>query len=25
VAIHWVTEHGYKPVFFHEGFLGGPE
>ena len=20
-----VTEHGYKPVFFHEGFLGGPE
>ena len=24
VAIRWVTEHGYKPVFFHEGFLGGP-
>ncbi len=24
-AIYWVTEHGYKPVFFHEGFLGGPE
>jgi hypothetical protein len=24
VAIHWVTEHGYGPVFFHEGFLGGP-
>jgi hypothetical protein len=24
-AICWVTEHGYKPVFFHEGFLGGPE
>lgn len=24
-AIGWVTEHGYKPVFFHEGFLGGPE
>ncbi len=23
VAIRWVTEHGYKPVFFHEGFLGG--
>ena len=23
-AIRWVTEHGYKPVFFHEGFLGGP-
>jgi hypothetical protein len=21
-AIHWVTEQGYKPVFFHEGFLG---
>jgi hypothetical protein len=25
VAIHWVTEHGYKPVFFHEGFLGAPD
>ena len=25
VAIRWVTEHGYKPVFFHEGSLGGPE
>ncbi len=24
-AIRWVTEHGYKPVFFHEGLLGGPE
>ncbi len=24
-AIRWVTEHGYKPVFFHEGFLGGPQ
>ena len=24
-AIRWVTEHGYEPVFFHEGFLGGPE
>ena len=24
VAIRWVTEHGYKPVFFHEGFLGNP-
>ena len=24
-AIRWVTEHGYKPVFFHEGFLGAPE
>jgi hypothetical protein len=22
-AIGWVTEQGYKPVFFHEGFLGG--
>lgn len=25
VAIRWVTEHGFKPVFFHEGFLGGRE
>jgi len=25
VAIRWVTEQGYKPVFFHEGFLGGRE
>lgn len=25
VAIRWLTEHGYKPVFFHEGFLGGPD
>jgi hypothetical protein len=24
-AIRWVTERGYKPVFFHEGFLGAPE
>jgi len=24
-AIRWVTEHGYEPVFFHQGFLGGPE
>jgi hypothetical protein len=24
-AIRWVTEQGYKPVFFHEGFLGGAE
>jgi hypothetical protein len=24
-AIRFVTERGYKPVFFHEGFLGGPE
>lgn len=23
VAIRWLTENGYKPVFFHEGFLGG--
>jgi hypothetical protein len=23
-ATRWVTEHGYKPVFFHEGFLGAP-
>ncbi len=22
-AIRWVTERGYKPVFLHEGFLGG--
>ena len=24
-AIRFVTERGYKPVFFHEGFLGGTE
>lgn len=24
-TIRWMTEHGYAPVFFHEGFLGGPE
>lgn len=24
-ALRYVTEQGYKPVFFHEGFLGGPE
>ncbi|MBN1422773.1 MAG: hypothetical protein JXP34_28615 [Planctomycetes bacterium] len=23
-AIRWVTERGYKPVFYHEGFLGAP-
>ncbi len=23
-AIRWVTERGYKPVFFHEGFMGAP-
>ena len=25
VALRLVTERGYKPVFFHEGLLGGPE
>jgi len=24
-AIRWATEHGYRPVFFHEGLLGGRE
>jgi len=24
-TIRWVTERGYRPVFFHEGLLGGPE
>lgn len=24
-AIRWVTDKGYEPVFFHEGFLGGAE
>jgi len=24
-TFNWVTEHGYKPVFLHEGFLGAPE
>jgi hypothetical protein len=24
-AIRWATERGYKPVFFHKGFLGGPQ
>jgi hypothetical protein len=24
VALRFVTERGYKPVFLHEGFLGGP-
>ena len=23
-TIGWVTEQGYKPVFYHEGFLGKP-
>lgn len=22
IAFRWVTDNGYKPVFFHEGFLG---
>ena len=22
-ALRWVTNHGYEPVFFHEGLLGG--
>ncbi len=25
IALRWVTERGYKPVFFHEGLLGGAE
>ena len=24
-AIRWVTENGYKPVFYHEGFLAKPD
>jgi hypothetical protein len=24
VALRWVTDRGYAPVFFHEGFLGVP-
>jgi len=24
-TLRWVTDHGFKPVFFHEGFLGAPE
>ncbi|MDA0747489.1 MAG: hypothetical protein O2954_13295 [bacterium] len=24
-AIRWVTDHGYEPVFFHEGYLGVPD
>jgi hypothetical protein len=24
-AIRFATEQGYKPVFYHEGFLGAPE
>lgn len=23
-ALRWVTEHGYKRMFYHEGFLAGP-
>ena len=23
-AIRWVTDRGYKPVFYHEGLLGAP-
>jgi hypothetical protein len=23
-TIRWVAERGYKPVFFHEGFMGAP-
>jgi len=25
LAIRWAADHGYQPVFFHEGLLGGPE
>jgi hypothetical protein len=24
-TLRWLTERGYKPVFYHEGFLGAPE
>ena len=24
-ALRWVTDHGFKPVFFHEGFMGAPD
>lgn len=24
-TLRWVTDRGYEPVFFHEGFLGGTE
>jgi hypothetical protein len=24
-AIRWASEHGYEPVFFHEGLLGGQD
>jgi hypothetical protein len=24
-TIRFVTEHGYKPVFLQDGFLGGPK
>jgi len=23
-ALRWLTERGYRPVFFHEGFMGAP-
>jgi hypothetical protein len=23
-ALDWVTQHGYKSVFYDEGFLGAP-
>ena len=25
VALRWVMDHGYRPVFYEEGFLGVPE
>jgi hypothetical protein len=24
IAIQWVTDHGYEPVFWSDGFLGIP-
>jgi hypothetical protein len=24
-AVRWVTDHGYRPVFLHEGLLGAPD
>ena len=24
-TLRWVADHGFQPVFFHEGFLGAPE
>ncbi len=23
--VRWATDHGYRPCWFHEGFLGGPD